>query len=123
MDVRRVLNQSDRTLREFYGERAADPETRSDEIGRRMLALLDQLAATDGPPLLGLTSHLVLHLFPESGSPPVGIAVHGHGPGYVVEPSSSNWVTDWPGGWAPDPAGAVALVLAGLRAEWKPAAV
>lgn len=111
MEVLRVPNQGGGTLREFYADCVTDPESRRAEIGLRMLALLDRLAANNTPQLWGMTSHLVLHLFTDLGSSG-GVGVHGHGPGYVVE-SSCDGVSG--SVWTADADGAVALALAALR--------
>jgi hypothetical protein len=108
MEVRRVPNQTGGTLREFYAGYTTGPRSRAEEIGRRMLALLDRLAAA-GPPLWGLTSHAALHLFTDPDGPTA--LVHGHGPGYVVEASGPGAEG---GGSAEDAGGAVELVLAVL---------
>ena len=106
MEVRRVLNQAGGTLREFYASYTTGPGSRAEAIGRRMLALLDRLAEADGPPLWGLTSHAALHLWADADGP--AALVHGHGPGFVVEPEGAG------GGPAADADGAAALVLAVL---------
>lgn len=113
MDVQRAPNQSG-TLREFYTECLAWGGHR-EEIGYRMLALLDHLAATAGPPLLGLTSHHALHLFPAAGEPGPCVIVHSYVPGYFVDPSDAK--NSWKGGYATDATTAVELVLAGLGAS------
>jgi hypothetical protein len=110
MDVRGVPNQWGDRLREFYASRADDPASPSTDIGRRMLAFLDGLAATDGPPLWGMTSHLALHLFPAPDSP-VSVCIHGHEPGYWVE---SPAVGESGSVWVADAYGAIALALSAL---------
>ena len=109
MEVRRVTNQSGGSLREFYANCVGDPSSRRAEIGLRMLAFLDRLAMTDGPPLWGMTSHLALHLFINPGEAG-GACVHGHEPGYFVVSSGPGNPTSW----AADAGGAVALVMAEL---------
>lgn len=109
MEVQRAPNQSG-TLREFYAGYTTGPGTRAEEIGRRMLDLLDRLAEADGPPVWGLTSHAALHLFADPKGPVA--LVHGHGPGYVVEaygPKAAG------GGCTADALRAADLVLGVLR--------